>query len=97
MIERIHSHVAETVFGRVTVPALPDRGRAVDHAVAPPGVSAVGEDLVAKFALADLAQHGKQELHAEKAGREVVVRFVNLTDEVTFNLVLGRYPERIRE
>src|SRR4051812_14085734 len=41
VVERVHSRILESLFDRVPIPALPDRGRSAGNRVSPGGISVV--------------------------------------------------------
>ena len=76
VVEGVHAGVAEAVLCRVGVPALPGGGSAHLDCIQPGGHGVLKQQIIGHVGAADLGQHRQDDVDAEEADLEGVLRTV---------------------
>ena len=87
VVERVHAHVAETSFFRVTIPTLPNRRRTLIDGIEPRRELPLKKKRVRKFGFADLGQHLANKRRSEESSRKPVAVGMDGVDKGAGNLL----------
>ncbi len=95
MVKGVHLYRTEAVLFGVAVPAFPNGGRALLDGVAPGRIGFVLDQTIRQIAPPDLSESRQEDIHAQKADRQVSIFRLNPFDEMNCGLLALLIREQV--